>query len=198
MSLQNADKEDTTIYKVVVNHEEQYSIWPDYKENPIGWDDTGKVGLKDECLAFIKETWTDLRPLSLRRKMEEMANTPPPAPNPVGPTEKSLIDRLSEGDHPVEVALRPEKSVKLLKEAIDRNYIYIKFKDTRGGTELGVKLDKDLCDFGGADFDAGRGTVHLRGTLTLNYVDVQCIADIDLGALAGHAHLVKIGKATGS
>ena len=91
-----------------------------------------------------------------------------------------------------------KKSRGHVKEAIDRNYIYIKFKDTRGGTELGVRLDKDLCDLGGADFDAGRGTVHLRGTLTLNYVDVQCIADIDLGTFAGHAHLVKIGTATGS
>lgn len=65
------DKEDTTIYKVVVNHEEQYSIWPTYLENPLGWRDAGKSGLKDECLAFVKEVWTDMRPLSLRKKMEE-------------------------------------------------------------------------------------------------------------------------------
>jgi uncharacterized protein YbdZ (MbtH family) len=199
MSWQSADREDTTIYKVVVNHENQYSIWPQYKENPLGWSDVGKVGLKDECLTFIKETWTDLRPLSLRRKMEEMANSPPPpVPNPEGPAEKSLVDRLSEGDHPVEAALRPDKSVKPLKEAIDRNYVHLRFTNTRGGTELGVKLNKDLCDFGGADFDAGRGRIHLEGTLTLNYVDVQCIADLDLETLAGHGHLVKIGKAVGS
>ncbi len=67
------DKEDTTIYKAVVNHEEQYSIWPAYRENPLGWNDTGKTGLKAECLAYIKEVWTDMRPLSLRKKMEEDA-----------------------------------------------------------------------------------------------------------------------------
>ena len=64
-------EEDTATYKVVVNHEEQYSIWPAEKQNPIGWTDAGKTGLKTECLAHIKETWTDMRPLSLRMKMDE-------------------------------------------------------------------------------------------------------------------------------
>jgi MbtH protein len=64
------EKDDNTIYKVVVNHEEQYSIWPADRENPIGWKDAGKVGLKVECLVHIKEVWTDMRPLSLRKKME--------------------------------------------------------------------------------------------------------------------------------
>jgi MbtH protein len=67
------DREDNTIYKVVVNHEEQYSIWPAHKENAPGWRDAGKSGPKQECLDYIKEVWTDMRPLSLRKKMEEMA-----------------------------------------------------------------------------------------------------------------------------
>jgi MbtH protein len=67
------EKEDTTIYKVVVNHEEQYSIWPADRENALGWNDAGKSGTKVECLAYIKEVWTDMRPLSLRKKMEAMA-----------------------------------------------------------------------------------------------------------------------------
>jgi len=64
------DDEDRTIYKVVVNHEEQYSIWPDDKELPLGWRLAGKTGLKAECLAYIEEVWTDMRPLSLRKKMD--------------------------------------------------------------------------------------------------------------------------------
>jgi MbtH protein len=64
------EAEDNTIYKVVVNHEEQYSIWPAGRENPLGWKDAGKVGPKADCLAHIKEVWTDMRPLSLRKKME--------------------------------------------------------------------------------------------------------------------------------
>ncbi len=62
--------DDRTIYKVVVNHEEQYSIWPADRDNPRGWADAGKTGTKDECTAYIREVWTDMRPLSLRRQME--------------------------------------------------------------------------------------------------------------------------------
>lgn len=64
---------DKTIYKVVINHEEQYSIWPADRENPPGWQDAGKTGLKAECLAYIKEVWSDMRPLSLRQQMEKSA-----------------------------------------------------------------------------------------------------------------------------
>lgn len=70
MSWEN-DKEDNTIYKVVRNHEEQYSIWQAHRENALGWSDVGKSGTKQECLDYIKEVWTDMRPLSLRKKMEE-------------------------------------------------------------------------------------------------------------------------------
>jgi MbtH protein len=65
------EREDTTIYQVVVNHEEQYSIWPADRELPLGWQAAGKSGPKQECLAYIQEVWTDMRPLSLRKKMEE-------------------------------------------------------------------------------------------------------------------------------
>jgi MbtH protein len=71
--MDNDEREDATIYKVVVNHEEQYSIWSADRENALGWRDAGKSGTKAECLAYIKEVWTDMRPLSLRKKMEESA-----------------------------------------------------------------------------------------------------------------------------
>ncbi len=61
--------DDNTVYKVVLNHEEQYSIWPIDKENALGWRDEGKTGSKEECLAHIDTVWTDMRPLSLRKQM---------------------------------------------------------------------------------------------------------------------------------
>ncbi|MBL1255646.1 MULTISPECIES: MbtH family NRPS accessory protein [Methylocystis] len=64
------DEEDQTIYAIVVNDEEQYSIWPEYKQLPAGWRTVGKSGPKAECLAHIKEVWTDMRPLSLRKQMD--------------------------------------------------------------------------------------------------------------------------------
>jgi MbtH protein len=70
-----SESEDTLQYKVVVNHEEQYSIWPADRENPLGWRDAGKMGTKAECLAHIEQVWTDLRPLSLRKRMEEAGHS---------------------------------------------------------------------------------------------------------------------------
>ncbi len=63
--------EDDTRYKVVVNHEEQYSIWPSDRDNPNGWRDVGKEGPKQECLDHIAEVWTDMRPLSVRQRLEQ-------------------------------------------------------------------------------------------------------------------------------
>ena len=68
--MSDDEREDRTIYKVV-NHEEQYSIWPADRENALGWNDAGKQGLKQDCLSYIEEVWTDMRPLSLRKKMAE-------------------------------------------------------------------------------------------------------------------------------
>jgi MbtH protein len=58
------------IYVVVINHEEQYSIWPEGKEIPAGWSAVGKSGRKEECLAHIKDVWVDMRPLSLRQRLQ--------------------------------------------------------------------------------------------------------------------------------
>lgn len=194
------EKEDKTIYEVVLNHEEQYSIWPNYKDMPLGWATVGKSGLKQDCLDYIGQVWTDMRPLSLRIKMAEMERRRPELERehqkkleelrkqPKDPRD-DLVKFLSEGDHPVEAGLRPEKTVKLFKEAIDREYVHVKFTDTRGGTELGFELDKEKSDFENADFEKETGSVHVEGDLTLNYVKVRCIADIDLKDLNGQGHL---------
>ena len=62
--------DDGRTYKVVTNHEEQYSIWPDGRENPPGWKDEGTMGTREQCLAHVNEVWTDMRPLSVRRALE--------------------------------------------------------------------------------------------------------------------------------
>lgn len=66
------EEADDRVYKVIINHEDQYSIWPADRETPLGWNDVGKTGPKQEVLDYIQEVWTDMRPLSLRKKMEEM------------------------------------------------------------------------------------------------------------------------------
>jgi len=61
---------DSGTYQVVVNDEEQYSVWPVDRAEPLGWRTVGVRGTKDECLAHIERVWTDIRPLSLRRRIE--------------------------------------------------------------------------------------------------------------------------------
>lgn len=68
--MQISEQDNHTLYKVVFNHEEQYSIWPADRGNPPGWRDGNKSGTEQECLAYIAEVWTDMRPLSLRNSME--------------------------------------------------------------------------------------------------------------------------------
>jgi MbtH protein len=62
---------ETDRFKVVINHEEQYALWPARQAAPLGWNDAGKTGTREQCLDHIEEVWTDMRPLSLRRKVEE-------------------------------------------------------------------------------------------------------------------------------
>ena len=193
----HSEEDDKTIYKVVRNHEEQYSIWPEYKQIPLGWNDVGKAATRAECLAYIKEVWTDMRPLSLRKKMEELAKNPPPRPvssNTLAPEER-LVDRLCKGEHRVEISLRPNVSAKAFKEAIDTGYVRVKFTDTKGGTELGIRVNNDACNFQNANFEQATGRAKVVGDLTLDYTRVRCIVEIDLQSLAGQSHLEKIETA---
>lgn len=67
---EHTDEQDTAPFRAVVNHEEQYSIWPADRDLPAGWRETGVVGTKQECLDYIERVWTDMRPLSLRQHMD--------------------------------------------------------------------------------------------------------------------------------
>lgn len=100
-----------------------------------------------------------------------------------------LTERLATGDHPVTVG-GPQPSVEDLKNRIDEiGWVHIKFTDTRGGTDLGIRLDREATDLSKADFEKGTGTIHVEGNLTLNYDPVRLFADIDLATLNGTGHL---------
>jgi len=101
-----------------------------------------------------------------------------------------LVQRLSDGEHPVTVG-GPQPTLEELNKRITvMRYVFIKFTGTRGGTDLGVRVDPDETDLSQANFEQGTGSVHIEGTLTLNYVKVRCIADIDLATLNGTGNLV--------
>lgn len=99
-----------------------------------------------------------------------------------------LVRRLTE-EQPVEASLRPERTVELFQEALERGYVHVLFPNTRGGTELGVRLDREASDLSGADYAAAAGRVRLVGDLTLDDVPVRFHGTIDLDTLKGTGRL---------
>lgn len=69
--MTNPFEDENAEYLVLVNHENQYSLWPSFRDVPLGWKTVGPRGKRQECLAWIEETWTDMRPASLVREMEK-------------------------------------------------------------------------------------------------------------------------------
>lgn len=100
-----------------------------------------------------------------------------------------LVQKLSSGDHPVEVSIRPNRSAKDLQSCIEKGYVHLKFTDTQGGTDLYVPLRSERTELDAADFDSGTGRIKLVGSLKLDYVPVFCVAEIDLETMSGRGHL---------
>jgi hypothetical protein len=106
-----------------------------------------------------------------------------------------LTERLAT-DQPVEVG-GPTPTLEELRTRLeDIGTVFVKFTETRGGTDLGIRLDRDTSDLGAADFDHASGSVHVEGTLILNDDPVRCIADIDLATLKGTGRLVVVEVST--
>jgi hypothetical protein len=102
----------------------------------------------------------------------------------------ALVQLLAQGEHPVEVGGTSPSLQEFQRRLEDMGYVFIKFTETRGGTDLGVRVDKQATNLSRANFAQATGVVHVEGTLTLNYVKVRCIAEIDLSTLHGTGHLL--------
>ncbi|MGB0909658.1 MAG: MbtH family protein [Nitrospirales bacterium] len=202
MSGQNAGFDDGDL-RVVVNQEEQYSIWPVDRDLPSGWQEIGFTGRKKDCLEHIKKIWTDLRPLSLRKHMENLdQNSANCAMLETGDRENDthkvkgeqyeLVDFLSAGDHPVKLELKSDTKDVELQNAINKGYVVIRFSDTRGGTDLGIRIERDLCVLDNCDVQILRGRMQIVGTVVLNNIRVRCTADINLEDCLGTGHLDRI------
>jgi uncharacterized protein YbdZ (MbtH family) len=175
-------------YHVVANGEDQYSIWPECRELPLGWRAVGKTGGKSECLAHIEQVWTDMRPRSLRGQMERAAVEPPPAPPPVEARE-SLLDKLGKGRHPVVVAGPAGQDAGRFREAVGSGHLRVRFTETAGGTELALRFDPAAVDLSGGDLEAGTGRLGLSSALKLDGADVKCAVDIDIAERKGVGRL---------
>lgn len=193
--MSSTDDNDKTIYKVVLDGEEQYSIWPKGLENASGWRDEGTVGLKMECLEHIDKVWTDMRPLSLREHMEKFEkrtavegnlerreavkrNVEDDRPGRLPP----IVAKLSQGKHPI--TMTRYGGIDDLKQAIARGTVLVNFTETRGGTEIGIALDEKS-----KVIDLSASKIDLCGALTLDYHPVECIVSIDVETRAGIGYL---------
>lgn len=190
-SAPRADSGNETRYHVVVNHEEQYSLWPVDRELPLGWTSMGEPGTKEDCLRRIEAAWTDMRPLSLRTAMRESrsAAAVPVVEAVSSSAHESPVVRLSTGTHSVRAVLGNEGGIGAFKRAVEAGYVHVEFTDTQGGTRLGLRLDRDACDLANCDAATPMGTVRLVGRLTLDFVRVRCTAEIDLATFAGSGGL---------
>src|SRR5262245_42490709 len=99
-----------------------------------------------------------------------------------------LVQKLTQ-EQPIIASLRPEPTLEQLKAAVERKYLLIKFTETRGGTELGIRLDPERSDLSAANFETGTGKIHIAGELVLDYVPVRFHGDIELERLAGTGRL---------
>ena len=97
--------------------------------------------------------------------------------------------KLAKGEHPVIVSAVRDSPLEEFKAAVDREYVHVKFTETRGGTELGFRLDKDRSDFSKGDLDEGTGEVRVAGRIKLDGVPVWVVADLELEKMAGKGHL---------
>ena len=109
--------------------------------------------------------------------------------------ELALPYRLAKGSHRVIASAVRDNPLNDFKAAVDRNYVHVKFTETRGGTELGFAIDNEHSDLSKADWQTGSGEVRVAGKLNLDGVDVRCEADIDLSTLEGVGHLVVLEEA---
>jgi len=187
------DYESEMRFVVVINDEDQYSIWEDSTTPPSGWYTTGFAGTKAECLAHIDEVWTDMRPRSLREAMEsgELEHDSEAEDDLaaiLADDTPDLLTRLSDDDHPVELVLRPAPSLAALRETIARDYVLVKFTGTRGGTELGVPLDRQRSDLAAADLGSGR--IYVHGDIVLDGNTAQVSAIVDVSTLNGTGRLI--------
>lgn len=94
-----------------------------------------------------------------------------------------LVKKLATGKHAV--AAQAYKTQEEFKKALDRGFVLLKFTETKGGTELGVRLDPSKTDLSKGEFQSAKGNVRLAGNLTLDYVKVCMVADINLENLKG-------------
>ena len=178
--------ETEDLYRVVINDEEQYSIWALWKDIPEGWYEVGVDGTEDKCLSYIEENWKDIRPLSLRKRLKELEDSEQEWEE-IEVVEPSLIDRLISKKTAVEVVADGWSD--FVREAAN-GYIHIKFTETNGGTEIGIDIPK-ISKSDLEKLKSKNEKLFVTSSFSLDYVNLEVKIWIDLSDLTGYSVLNK-------
>ena len=201
-------------YEVVVNLEEQYSIWPVWRTPPDGWRRVGVSGSEEACLQHIESVWTDMRPLSLRRALEgsgataaavraRRAGTPGGARDVRGGGESQdpmratddLPSRLARDSHALELCLGRVPNLEELVAQVKAGTVHVEFTETAGGTTLTLTLDAEdaaaltesVEQLVGGETDDGR--LSIAGDGLLDNTAVRCRAVVDAKTFRGRGSI---------
>jgi uncharacterized protein YbdZ (MbtH family) len=187
--------EDDRAYAVVVNDEEQYSIWPSERDLPIGWAAAGFIGPKSECLAHIEEVWIDMRPRGARIGAREVAMASSAVGADFGGT---LPERLAGRRYDVTIALGGDRTKEALLRRMQTGWLHVAFLLPQGQTEVRVRLtDDDAPRTAAAAFAQGYPLIRIVGVVTLDGVPLMCRIDVDGATLTAVAQLEAIGESRG-
>ena len=193
MSTNPFDDEDGRFY-VLVNDEDQHSLWPTFSEVPAGWRVVFGEDSRKACLEYVEANWTDMRPKSLRERLAAGLGTVETAPEE--DEGDPLVQRLSAGSHPVVVAGVGDRgdaeAIERFRQRMERGHVNVLFTGTRGGTELSLRFDPQSVDRSRCDFARRSGNLALAAELNLDGVDVRCEVDLSLAELAGTGRLVPL------
>ena len=100
-----------------------------------------------------------------------------------------LVKSLSTGKHNIDFESRTETLDELKERVFEMKFVFVKFTDTQGGTELGINVDDTLTDLSKGNFEKGTGKIKIAGTCELNYHKIRCYADVDLKTRKGKGYL---------
>ena len=181
--------EESALYQVVINHEEQYSLIDARDAIPLGWRPVGEPAERTKCLDFIEQAWTDMRPLSLRRQMAELETMKEHQGTEVDHDQPTLIERLLATEHSVRLTFPPGDAPP--SRDIITGQFYLLFPNTKGCTEIHFRFDDQLEPSAIENLDNRSGWLHIEGTATLDGVRIFCRAVIAADTLSGTARVYR-------
>jgi uncharacterized protein YbdZ (MbtH family) len=183
--------DERTPYVVVINDDEQYSIWRRDRPLPAGWREVGFEAGRTECLAHIEQVWTDMRPLTVRRALSSAkAHVEIVEEGRRSGGKNDLVIRL-EKEQPISLVAHPSESGEELKEQLERRRLYVRFDAT--GTELGFRLSDDAVATAMAAVHRQQEPIPLEGELVLNFERVRFVGSLHVRSLKGLGRLEIVG-----